>query len=182
MSSTISQDTVQRSSTTRSSPVTTEHSVSKVPGMHSSSCRRTADLALARQQHVEESGFLPARLGNAEHLLRLRSDVGEAALREVQLERNGARGLGDQPVLFAAALELARALVDMSLPMASLVSCSVAACRREFLDRSSGSAGPRTAASRNSHTTQTPWSNTRHQADGADHVRIGQHQRCAGTG
>ena len=43
MSLTSSQDTVQRSSTTRSSAVTTEHSASKVPGMHSSICWRTFD-------------------------------------------------------------------------------------------------------------------------------------------
>src|SRR6188768_4275718 len=36
------QETHQRSSTTRSSAVTTEHMTSKVPGMHSSSCWRTS--------------------------------------------------------------------------------------------------------------------------------------------
>ena len=72
-----------------------------------------ARFALARQQRVEEAGFLPARLRNPEHGLRLRTDVGEAAVREIELERNRARGFGDQAVLLAAARELGRAFIDV---------------------------------------------------------------------
>ncbi len=86
----------QRNSTTRSSAVTTEHRVSKLPGMDSSSLTARDRLAFARQQHVEESRFLPACLGNAQHLLRLRADVREASMREIEFERNRARGFRDE--------------------------------------------------------------------------------------
>ena len=103
-----------------------------------------ARLATTGQQCVEVTGFLPARFRDAEHTFRLRADVGEAAFGEVQLERNGARGLGDEAVLFAAAFELARALFDM-FAEGFIGELQRGGMRRRISESSSGSRGPRAA-------------------------------------
>jgi hypothetical protein len=112
--STSSQDTVQRSSTTRSSAATTEQRVFECARQAVVELAAHQFFAVARQQHVEESRFLPARFGEAEHRLRLRSDESEAAVGEIELEGDGARDVGDQALLLAAALEFGGAIVDIA--------------------------------------------------------------------